>query len=62
MEKTVSIHADKPVVIMSIEEYESIKETIEVLSDKNIMEQLKESEKARMRGEKPIDFEKLKSK
>ena len=61
MEKTITISAEKPLVVISIEEYESMKETLEVLSDREIMEQIKESERARMKGEKPIDFEELRS-
>ncbi len=43
-------------ITISMDEYESMKETIEVLSDADIMEQLEEGKK---KGTKIKDFEEL---
>ncbi len=43
-------------ITISVDEYESMKRTIDVLSDKDIMEQVKEGKK---KGTKAIDFEEL---
>jgi len=37
-------------ITISKEEYDSMKETLEILSDPDMMEQLKESEKNRKKG------------
>lgn len=60
--KTITINAEEPFVVMSVREYESMKETLEVLTDLDIMRQIKESEKARKEGKKPVDFEELRLK
>ena len=62
MGKTITISTEKPLIIMSVEEYGSMKETLEVLSDRDIMQQIRESEEAKLKGEKPIDFGELRSK
>ena len=60
--KTVTINAEEPFVVMSMREYESMKETLEVLTDPEMMKQIRETEKARKEGKKPVDFEELRLK
>ena len=43
-------------ITISVDEYESMRRTIDVLSDKDLMEQVKEGKK---KGTKVIDFEDL---
>lgn len=43
-------------ILISVDEYESMKRTIDVLSDKDLMTQIKEGKK---KGTKVIDFEEL---
>ncbi|MEE8402035.1 MAG: hypothetical protein V3R86_07780 [Candidatus Hydrothermarchaeaceae archaeon] len=43
-------------ITISVDEYESMKRTIDVLSDKDLMKQVKEGKK---KGTKVVDFEKL---
>ncbi len=57
--KTVTINAEEPIVVISMREYESMKETLEVLTDPEMMKQIRETEKARKEGKKPVDFAKL---
>ncbi len=43
-------------IIISLDEYESMQSTIEVLSDRDLMEQLRESKKAKEEGRaKPLE-------
>ena len=60
--KTVTINAEEPFVVMSMREYESMKETLEVLTDPEMMKQIRETEKARKEGKKPVEFEELRLK
>lgn len=41
-----TVESDKPMVIISMEEYETMKETIEVLSDKELMRDIGDGLKA----------------
>ena len=60
--KTFTIRSKEPVIVMPIKEYESIMETIEILKDKQIMKQIKETESQRKRRGKSVSFEKIKKK
>ena len=60
--KTFTIRSKEPVIVMPIKEYESIMETIEILKDKEIMKQIRESELQRKKGRKSVSFEKIKKK
>ena len=60
--KSLVIKSKEPVVLVTVKEYESMKETIEVLSDKILAKQLRNTGIARRKGGKPSDFEKVKKK
>jgi len=60
--ETITIKSKEPMVVIPMKKYESIIETIEVLNDKELMRQIRESKKYRKRGKKPVDFEKIKKK
>lgn len=58
---TITIKSDKPVVMISMEEYESMKETIELLSENpNLLQELEE-ERSKMEEGDFISFEDFKS-
>ncbi len=59
---TLTIKSEEPVVIVPVREYESMQETLEILSDKGIMKQIRESEECRKQGKKAVDFEVIKKK
>ena len=47
---------EQDVIIISKKEYEGMKETIEILQDENLMQQIRESEENR---KKKVQFKKL---
>lgn len=53
---TISVHGRKEVVIMSMEEYESLKETLEILKDQNLVKKIYASMQEIKKGEL-VDFE-----
>lgn len=59
---TIKIDSDKPVVVISIDEYEAMKETIEILSfNPNIADELKKERKKIEQGGF-VDYEDFKKK
>ncbi len=46
-------------VLMSMDHYTALQETIEILSDNNIMEQLRNSMKELKKGEQLVDLDEL---
>ncbi len=46
-------------VLMSMDHYAALQETIEILSDNNIMEQLRNSMKELKKGEQLVDLDEL---
>jgi PHD/YefM family antitoxin component YafN of YafNO toxin-antitoxin module len=56
---TVNVESDKPVVVISLEEYESLIETIEVLKDEAVLYDIRMAEKELKEG-KTVDWEDLK--
>jgi prevent-host-death family protein len=55
----ITVNGKPTAVLLSVDEYESLKETADVLSDKNLIKQLLKSEKEITRG-KYVTFEELK--
>ena len=55
---TLTIKSDKPVVVIPAEEYESLRETIEILSDRRLMGDIRRAIKEHEEG-KSLDFEKF---
>tara|TARA_Y100000310_G_scaffold231260_1_gene233790 strand:- start:1532 stop:1684 length:153 start_codon:yes stop_codon:yes gene_type:complete len=45
---------EEKLIRISLKEYEGMKETIEILQDSELMEQIKESEALERKGVKPI--------
>lgn len=56
---SITIKSDKPMVTIPLEEYESLKETIELLSDKSLMRDLRRARKEMLEG-KTIAWEEVK--
>ncbi len=57
-EEIVVTRNGKPAaVLVSYEEYERLKETLEVLSDRRLMDQIRESERYFVKGGKGLSFE-----
>ena len=42
---TLTIKSDKPMVLIPVEEYDSLRETIEILSDKKLMRAIEKGRK-----------------
>ncbi len=57
--QTLTIKSDKPMVLISSEEYDAMRETIEILSDPDLMKDIKEARKALREG-KTISWKDLK--
>ena len=57
---TLTIKSDKPVVVISVEEYESLLETIEILSNPSLIKDIELARKEFREG-KTISLEKLRS-
>ncbi len=53
---TISVHGRKEVVMMSMEEYESLKETLEILKDQNLVKKIYASMQEIKKGE-VVDFD-----
>ena len=47
---SVTIKSDKPLVTISLEEYESLKETIELLSDKQLARDIRQARRELAEG------------
>jgi len=59
-EEIVVTRNGKPAaVLVSYEEYERLKETLEVLSDRRLMDQIRESERYFAKGGKGLTFEEV---
>ena len=56
---TITVHGRKEVVLMSMEEYDSLMETIEIMQDKELMKRIAASMEEIKRGEL-IPWEKVK--
>ena len=52
---TVTIKSDKPVVVIPAEEYDSLRETIEILSDRRLMNDIRKAIREHEEG-KSLDF------
>ena len=57
---TLTIKSDKPVVVISVEEYESLLETIEILSNPSLIKDIEIARKEFREG-KTISLEKLRA-
>ncbi len=53
---TITIKSDKPVVVIPAEEYDSLRETIAILSDRRLMNDIRRAIKEHEEG-KSLDFE-----
>jgi len=42
---TLTVTSDKPVVVLDLEEYESLKETLEILSNQHLMRSIEQGQK-----------------
>ncbi|MCF7809666.1 hypothetical protein K9N50_01620 [bacterium] len=56
---TITIKSDKPMVLISLEEYESMKETIEILSNPELVKDIEQAHKDYKEG-KTVSWEDLK--
>jgi len=57
---TLTIKSDKPMVLISLEEYEAMKETIEVLSDPKLMRDIRQARKEFREG-KTVPWEQVRA-
>jgi len=57
---TLTIKSDKPMVLIPVEEYDSLRETIEILSDKALMRAIEKGRKEFREG-KTISLKKLRA-
>ncbi len=55
----ITVESDEPVVVITLKEYESLKETIEILSDSNLVEDIRQGIKDFEEG-RSISWEDLK--
>ena len=53
---TITIKSDKPMVLIPVEEYDSLRETIEILSNRRLMSDIRKAIKEHEEG-KSLDFE-----
>ena len=53
---TLTIKSDKPVVVIPAEEYDALRETIEILSNRRLMNDIRRAIKEHEEG-KSLDFE-----
>ncbi len=53
---TMTIKSDKPMVLVPLDEFDSMRETIEILSDRSLMNDIKRTIKEHVEG-KSLDFE-----
>ncbi|HLD57216.1 MAG TPA: type II toxin-antitoxin system Phd/YefM family antitoxin [archaeon] len=58
-EYTITVNGEPKAVLLSVDEYESLKETLEILSNTKLMEDLREAEAQATRGEL-VDWEDFK--
>lgn len=56
---TITIKSDKPMVLISSEEFDSMREAIEILSDPELMKDIEEARKALREG-RTISWDDLK--
>ena len=56
---TITVNGEPKAVLLSVDEYESLKETLEILSNTKLMEDLREAEAQATRGEL-VDWEDFK--
>ena len=55
----ITIESDKPVVVIPVEEYDSLRETIEILSDPDLVKDIDEARKALREG-RTVSWDKFK--
>jgi len=55
---TITIESDKPMILISVEEFESMRERIEILSNRALLKDIQEALQEHEEG-KSIDFEKF---
>ena len=56
---TLTIKSDKPMVLIPVEEYEALRETIEILSDPDLVKDIEEARKALREG-RTVSWDKFK--
>ena len=56
---TITFDADKPVVVIPLEEYESLRETLEILSDTELVKDIEDARKAFREG-RTVSWEEVK--
>ncbi len=56
---TIAFDADKPVVVIPLEEYESLMETLEILSDPDLIRDIEDARKAFREG-RTVSWEDMK--